>query len=159
MPLYLSRCLAITSWCWTPPWTTTRVPMLTRSPSISRGTSLLLSPYDSPLEQASTTVILWMRNSKSPSSTSWRPQPMSAKVCSLLLLPMAIDIGYCQSMNFLAAFLLRYMTEEQAFYTLICIYTTLLPDYWVKNLVCAYQQEGCVDWSSSGWTSVRRVVE
>ncbi|KAK8789966.1 hypothetical protein WA158_006746 [Blastocystis sp. Blastoise] len=44
------------------------------------------------------------------------------------------EIGYCQSMNLLAAFVLRYQSEEQAFYTLVCLYKNILPDYYSKSL-------------------------
>merc|ERR1712196_171610 len=41
-------------------------------------------------------------------------------------------IGYCQSMNFLAAFLLLHMEEESAFWTLVCIIEKHLKGYFTE---------------------------
>ena len=37
------------------------------------------------------------------------------------------EVGYCQSLNFIAAILMLYMKEEEAFWTLVCVVQTLLP--------------------------------
>eukprot|EP00658_Telonema_sp_P-2_P069791 TRINITY_DN5918_c0_g1_i8.p1 TRINITY_DN5918_c0_g1~~TRINITY_DN5918_c0_g1_i8.p1 ORF type:complete len:570 (+),score=148.80 TRINITY_DN5918_c0_g1_i8:757-2466(+) len=43
-------------------------------------------------------------------------------------------IGYCQSMNFLAAFLLLHMEEEPAFWVLVCITEKSLTGYFNENM-------------------------
>ncbi|MDR3549113.1 MAG: TBC domain-containing protein [Candidatus Pacebacteria bacterium] len=41
------------------------------------------------------------------------------------------SVGYCQGHNFIVANLLRYMNEEEAFWTLCCLIETILPlDYY-----------------------------
>ncbi len=41
-------------------------------------------------------------------------------------------IGYCQGLNFIVAHLLRYMNEEEAFWTLCCLIEYILPiDYYI----------------------------
>ncbi|OQS06072.1 hypothetical protein THRCLA_01868 [Thraustotheca clavata] len=44
-------------------------------------------------------------------------------------------VGYCQSMNFLAAVLLVYMGEEEAFWVLACIIEDLVPEYHTKSML------------------------
>ncbi|CAK4137319.1 unnamed protein product [Aphanomyces euteiches] len=44
-------------------------------------------------------------------------------------------VGYCQSMNFLAAMLLVYLGEEEAFWVLACIVEDLVPGYHTKSMV------------------------
>eukprot|EP00656_Telonema_subtile_P012762 TRINITY_DN16448_c0_g1_i2.p1 TRINITY_DN16448_c0_g1~~TRINITY_DN16448_c0_g1_i2.p1 ORF type:complete len:672 (+),score=217.46 TRINITY_DN16448_c0_g1_i2:225-2240(+) len=44
-------------------------------------------------------------------------------------------LGYCQAMNFLCAFLLVFMEEEQAFWTLCCVVEHLLPDYFTYDML------------------------
>ncbi len=40
-------------------------------------------------------------------------------------------VGYCQGMNFLVAHLMRYMNEEETFWTLCCLLESFLPiDYY-----------------------------
>ena len=52
-----------------------------------------------------------------------------------------LDEGkYCQSMNFIAAFLLMYMSKEEAFYTQVCINRTLFKGYYTDNLVLLFIQ-------------------
>ena len=43
--------------------------------------------------------------------------------------------GYCQSMNFLAAFLLEHLDEEESFWLLVCIARELLPNYYTPSLL------------------------
>ena len=43
--------------------------------------------------------------------------------------------GYCQGMNFIAGFLLLFMTEEQAFWTLSVIVEEYLKDYFCESMV------------------------
>eukprot|EP01094_Clydonella_sp_ATCC50884_P012708 TRINITY_DN2300_c0_g4_i1.p1 TRINITY_DN2300_c0_g4~~TRINITY_DN2300_c0_g4_i1.p1 ORF type:complete len:1174 (-),score=325.30 TRINITY_DN2300_c0_g4_i1:38-3130(-) len=51
-------------------------------------------------------------------------------------------VGYCQSMNLIAAVLLLYMDEESAFWTLACICESLLPLYHMKSMIgCLADQE------------------
>ncbi|KAF0710135.1 Aste57867_5586 [Aphanomyces stellatus] len=44
-------------------------------------------------------------------------------------------VGYCQSMNFLAAVLLVYLAEEEAFWVLACVVEDLVPGYHTKSMV------------------------
>lgn len=44
-------------------------------------------------------------------------------------------LGYCQAMNFLCAFLLVFMEEENAFWSLCCIVEQLLPDYFTYDVL------------------------
>ncbi|XP_049851685.1 TBC1 domain family member 8B-like isoform X2 [Schistocerca gregaria] len=44
------------------------------------------------------------------------------------------SIGYCQGMNIIAATLLLYMSEEEAFWTLVSIVEEITPDYYDKQL-------------------------
>ena len=47
-------------------------------------------------------------------------------------------LGYCQSMNFISAFLLLVFDEEEAFWMLIHIIHNLLPgNYYTKNMISA----------------------
>ena len=40
-------------------------------------------------------------------------------------------VGYCQGLNFLVAFMLKYLSEEEAFWTLACLIENILPvDYY-----------------------------
>jgi hypothetical protein len=46
------------------------------------------------------------------------------------------EIGYCQSINFLAGFLLLLLSEEQAFWVLDCLINEILPpDYYTRKLL------------------------
>ena len=42
------------------------------------------------------------------------------------------QVGYCQGMGFIAALLLSYMVEEEAFY---CLYAVLTVSYYVLGLI------------------------
>uniref|UniRef100_K3WIP8 Rab-GAP TBC domain-containing protein n=1 Tax=Globisporangium ultimum (strain ATCC 200006 / CBS 805.95 / DAOM BR144) TaxID=431595 RepID=K3WIP8_GLOUD len=44
------------------------------------------------------------------------------------------DIGYCQSMNFLAAILLHHMEEEEAFWVLVAMVEELTPHYHARSM-------------------------
>lgn len=44
-------------------------------------------------------------------------------------------VGYCQSMNFLAAMLLQHMEEEEAFWVLAAVVEDLIPQYHTKNMI------------------------
>jgi len=44
-------------------------------------------------------------------------------------------VGYCQSMNFLAATLLLFQTDEEAFWTLAAICEDILPGFWYRDLL------------------------
>lgn len=44
------------------------------------------------------------------------------------------DVGYCQAMNIVAAALLIYMSEEQAFWCLSTVCDTMLPGYYSKTM-------------------------
>lgn len=44
------------------------------------------------------------------------------------------DVGYCQAMNIVAAALLIFMSEEQAFWCLSSVCDTLLPGYYSKTM-------------------------
>lgn len=44
-------------------------------------------------------------------------------------------IGYCQGMNFIVGRLLRFMNEEEAFWTLTMILETILPLDYYSNMV------------------------
>jgi len=44
------------------------------------------------------------------------------------------EIGYCQSMNFIAAFLLLHMQEAHVFYVLVCIVQNYLPGYFNEDM-------------------------
>lgn len=44
-------------------------------------------------------------------------------------------LGYCQGMNFLAAFLLLWTPEEQAFWLLCFIVEDVLPDHFGRNMI------------------------
>lgn len=53
------------------------------------------------------------------------------------------DIGYCQSMNFVAMMLLFHMDEEQSFWTLASLIEVILPqDYYSKNLMGVRVDQG-----------------
>lgn len=46
------------------------------------------------------------------------------------------DIGYCQSINFLAGFLLLLLSEEQSFWVLDCLINEILPqNYYTNSLI------------------------
>ncbi|GMI01480.1 hypothetical protein TrVE_jg10117 [Triparma verrucosa] len=60
-------------------------------------------------------------------------------------------VGYCQSMNFLAAFLLLNMEPERAFWVLAAIIEDILPaDYYTKHMVGSRADQrvllGCLKW-------------
>ena len=60
-------------------------------------------------------------------------------------------VGYCQSMNFLAAFLLLNMDEERAFWTLASIVEDILPkDYYTSHMVGSRTDQrvllSCLKW-------------
>ena len=60
----------------------------------------------------------------------------SLKRCLSVFSLMHTDIGYCQSMNFLAGLLLLFLKEEEAYWMLHSIITQLVPaDYYVAGLV------------------------
>ena len=44
-------------------------------------------------------------------------------------------VGYCQGMNFIVGRLLRFMKEEEAFWTLAMIVETILPLDYYSNMV------------------------
>lgn len=44
-------------------------------------------------------------------------------------------VGYCQGMNFIVGRLLRYMNEEESFWTLAMIIETILPPDYYCNMV------------------------
>jgi hypothetical protein len=49
------------------------------------------------------------------------------------------DIGYCQSLNFVAGMILILLEEEEAFWLLLTIVEELLPaDYYTKSMVGTY---------------------
>lgn len=49
------------------------------------------------------------------------------------------DIGYCQSLNFVAGMMLIFMEEEDAFFLLLTVVEQLLPaDYYTKSMVGTY---------------------
>lgn len=53
------------------------------------------------------------------------------------------DIGYCQSMNFVAMMLLFHMDEEQSFWTLVSLIEVILPqDYYSTNLMGVRMDQG-----------------
>ena len=53
------------------------------------------------------------------------------------------DIGYCQSMNFVAMMLLFHMDEEQSFWTLASLIEVILPqDYYSTNLMGVRMDQG-----------------
>jgi len=44
-------------------------------------------------------------------------------------------VGYCQGMNYIVAHLIRYMTEEEAFWALCCLIESILPlDYYTAMI-------------------------
>lgn len=45
------------------------------------------------------------------------------------------DIRYCQGMHILAALLLKYLTEETAFWSLAVLLECLLPEYHVSSMI------------------------
>jgi hypothetical protein len=64
-------------------------------------------------------------------------------------------VGYCQSMNFIAAVLLMYLDEEQAFWVLAALVEDILPpDYYATSLIGSRvdQQvfETCLAWKLPG---------
>ena len=61
------------------------------------------------------------------------------------------EVGYCQSMNFLAALLLLNMEEDRAFWTLAAIIEDLLPsEFYTKNMVGSRAEQrvllSCLKW-------------
>ena len=49
------------------------------------------------------------------------------------------DVGYCQSLNFVAGMMLIFMNEEDAFWLLVTVVETILPDdYYTKSMVGTY---------------------
>ena len=49
------------------------------------------------------------------------------------------DIGYCQSLNFIAGMMLLFLDEEDAFWLFLTVVDTLLPnDYYTKSMVGVY---------------------
>ena len=44
-------------------------------------------------------------------------------------------VGYCQSMNFIAGFLLTFATEEDAFWLLTKLINDIIPHYFSPNLL------------------------
>ena len=49
------------------------------------------------------------------------------------------DIGYCQSLNFVAGMILLFMSEEDAFWLMSTIIECLLPkDYYTKSMLGTY---------------------
>ncbi len=46
-------------------------------------------------------------------------------------------VGYCQGMNFIVGRMLKYMSEEEAFWTLTMIIETMLPIDFYSNMVGA----------------------
>jgi hypothetical protein len=51
-------------------------------------------------------------------------------------------VGYCQSMNIVAAMLLLTMTEESAFYTMITICEILMPQYYNRLMIGSIVDQG-----------------
>jgi hypothetical protein len=59
-------------------------------------------------------------------------------------------VGYCQSMNFMVALLLMYLTEEQAFWVLAVLIEDILPsEYYTSMTGCVIDQgvfQSCLAW-------------
>ncbi|KYQ93209.1 hypothetical protein DLAC_05848 [Tieghemostelium lacteum] len=67
-------------------------------------------------------------------------------VCSLRNVLTAFSwrnpsIGYCQSMNIVAAIFLLYMSEEEAFWMLTCVCEDFVPDYYRPGMVGSIADE------------------
>ncbi len=49
------------------------------------------------------------------------------------------DVGYCQSLNFLAGTMLLFMGEEDSFWLLVTVVERLLPaDYFTRSMIGAH---------------------
>jgi hypothetical protein len=72
-----------------------------------------------------------------PSHTFYKEQS-SLEMLRRILYAFSIRntaIGYCQGMNIVGAMILLYMSEEEAFWTLVAICEDISPDYYSRQLI------------------------